>query len=460
MNTNSETYYIVKCLDAIERKLGWGDPGDWKNYDFEKLNSAIYEATNVSLSVSTLKRLFGKVSYSNIPALHTLNTLAQFAGYADWRAFKQAQTEIDSSRPSPSPGTDRTPAIAATGRPTATPAAADPGPNPTHHPPAVPATAGHPRKKNYAVWLLLLLAPFTILGYSLLRNKEVRRPGYADPLKFTFSCNKIMSEGVPNSVVFTYNARAANTDSVFIVQSWDISRRTAVPRDRTEYSSIYYYPGYFQAKLMVDSQIVRTHDLMITSNGWLALAEDDPIPVYFKKEEFSKSDRVEIDEAILKKYNLALQPKAPRIRFFYMKDMGELKNDHFTFETTVRTPFNQGAGACQYLQILIQCKDDIIMIPLSAKACIGDIGLYAAGARASSHEADLSGFGCDLTQWTTLRVETVHRQMTFFVNGTKAYSLTFPHDPTDIVGVQYRFNGLGAIRNTRFTNGGSIVYNF
>jgi hypothetical protein len=445
MNTHPETYYIVKCLEAIEHKLGWGDPGDWKSYDFEKLTTAIYEATDVTLSLSTLKRLFGKVSYSNIPALHTLNTLARFAGYEDWRAFKQSQVATEAAGH-----------VIASEPITATASAKD----------QVAATesyrapASRPRQKSYAVWLLLLLAPFTFLGYSLLRNKDTRRHGPADPLKFTFSCNKMMSAGVPNSVVFKYNAAAANTDSVFIVQSWDITRRVAVPRSKTEYSSIYYYPGYFQAKLMVDSQIVRTHDLMITSNGWMALAENDPIPVYFKKEEFSKSNRVEVDEAILKKYNLALHPQAPGIRFFYMKDMGELKDDHFTFETTVKTPFNQGAGACQYIQILIQCKDDIIMIPLSAKACIGDIGLYAAGVQVSSRQADLSRFGADLTQWTTLKVETLDRQMTFYVNGTKAYSLTFPHDPTGIVGVQYRFNGLGAVRNTRFTDGGNTVYNF
>ncbi len=91
----------------------------------------------------------------------------------------------------------------------------------------------------------------------------------------------------------------ASTDSVFIVQSWDMRRKAAVSRQGHDHSSIYYYPGYFQAKLVVDSQIVKTHDLMITSGGWLALVDEDPIPVYFKKGEYLKKDRVEIDPALL-----------------------------------------------------------------------------------------------------------------------------------------------------------------
>jgi hypothetical protein len=423
MNTNAETYYINQCLDEIEAKLGWGKREEWRNYDFEKLSAAIFEHTDVTLSVSTLRRLFGKVLYTNIPALHTLNTLAQFAGYADWRAFKQKTVQ---------PASDQ---------------------------PTIPSSppAARIRKPTPAAWLLLLLIPFSFLGYSLLRDKAPHSPQVVDPSKFSFTGNKVRSEGVPNSVIFTYNAKAAQTDSVFIAQSWDLSRKVVVPRDKTEHSSIYYYPGYFKAKLIVDTQIVQTFDLMVATDGWLALQEDDPVPVYFKKEEYAKGDSMEINEQLLKKYNIPLYPHAPHLRFFYMKDMSELRDDKFTFETSFRNPFNQGAGACQHVQILIQCKNDVIMIPLSAKACIGDLFLYAAGKKVSSRDADLSGFGCDLTQWTTLKVETVDKQMHFYVNGAKAYSLTFPNPPTDIVGVQYRFDGLGAVRNTHFINGKGVV---
>jgi hypothetical protein len=68
----------------------------------------------------------------------------------------------------------------------------------------------------------------------------------------------------------------------------------------------------------------------------------------------------------------------------------------------------------------------------------------------SSQQADLSKLGCDLTKWTHWKVVLKNKLLTFYVNGTEAYSHTFPHEPTGIVGVQCRFNGLGAVKNTHF----------
>jgi hypothetical protein len=277
-----------------------------------------------------------------------------------------------------------------------------------------------------------------------------------NPDLFAFSANKMVGEGVPNSVIFSYDASAAKSDSVYIVQTWDISRKTLVPRNRTEHSAIYYYPGFFNTKLIVDGTVVKTHDLQITSNGWLCLAEQDSSPVYFKKEQYIKEDRIEVDSHALKAFNLSLHPKPPKIRFFNQSDMGALMNDNFVFETTLKNDFHDGAGTCQNVQVLIQCKNDIIIIPLAAKACVGNLNLIAAGTGADSKHADLSKFGCDLTQWTTLKVETVNKHMIFYVNGVKAYELDFPNTPTGIVGVQYRFTGLGAVKDTRFAGAGKV----
>jgi hypothetical protein len=122
----------------------------------------------------------------------------------------------------------------------------------------------------------------------------------------------------------------------------------------------------------------------------------------------------------------------------------------------VKNSFDDGSNACHFARVLIECKDDMIIIPLAAKTCVGDLSLYFCGWQAESRSADLSGFGCDLTQWTSLRVETVHKTATIYVNNKKVYSLTFPHEPKGIVGVQYQFYGAAAVKETRFTAGGKV----
>lgn len=75
MNNSFEINYIRKCLELAEARLNRGDGSEWTTYDFEKLSEAIEEATGVMLSVTTLKRLWGKLKYTNMPATTTLLSL-------------------------------------------------------------------------------------------------------------------------------------------------------------------------------------------------------------------------------------------------------------------------------------------------------------------------------------------------------------------------------------------------
>jgi hypothetical protein len=268
MSYNAENIYILKCLALIETRLNRGKSADWTSYDFEQLSEAILEATGVTLSVTTLKRIWGKLPYNNIPATTTLNTLAQFSGYKDWREFKGT---IEAPK--------RTPV----------------------------------KKVSTRKWIYWVsgLFPFLIILYILSAGNSAANKG-----EYTFSSNKIISEGVPNSVVFRYDASAAGKDTVFIAQTWDISRKVAVSKDKKEYSAIYYEPGYFKAKLMVGNRIVKEHDLMIPSGGWVALIDNNTVPLYFKKSEFQKDKMIEVDAATIQSYNLTLQPQAPALQFF------------------------------------------------------------------------------------------------------------------------------------------------
>lgn len=417
---HSEVENLEKCKKAIENKLNWGSSAAWLNYDFERLNEQIFVETNVQISVSTLKRIFGKASYNSSPSLTTLNTLAQFIGFANWRDFTKRIVPQSIALDTPKP------------------------PVTTHE----PLTVNTNQRRYFIYGIISTLVIISLIAF-MAQKKEQPSLDYS---KFAFKADKVVTEGLPNSVIFTYDATAANPkDSVFIIQTWDSRRKKKVDKKLHNHSAMYYYPGFFRTKLLVNQEVVKKHDLQIKTDNWLALVESanvDKPPLYFAKPEVLKGNEISVDRDLLKKYSLSLHPEAPRIRFFNQTDLGELMNDNFTFETMLKNDFSEGTGACQKVQVLIQCKDDIIIIPLCAPTCIGNINLYACGANVESADADLSGFGCDLTQWTKLRVETRDKEMTFFVNGKKAHTFKFPHSPTGIVGVQYRFEGVGAVKDT------------
>jgi len=80
---------LKRLLAIIEEQLDWGDANSWQSKDFEILNQLIFEKTKVSLSASTLRRVWGRVEYNHLPSVTTLDTLARFAEFESWRLFNR-----------------------------------------------------------------------------------------------------------------------------------------------------------------------------------------------------------------------------------------------------------------------------------------------------------------------------------------------------------------------------------
>lgn len=414
---------LQQCCRQIEEKLGWGSSDNWQNQDFEVLSSRIFDRTQVTLSVSTLKRVWGKVKYDNFPSLTTLNTLAVFAGYEHWRDFRQQQAETDTE--------------------------SDPVPLDKVQLNGHGAPLNRRRKMGWyiAPGVLVILV---IAGWMYIRTEKngVPEPGLPDSARFSFS-SQPLSAGIPNSVIFNYDAGAAKNDSVFIQQSWDPTRRSAVSPSGHTYTSIYYYPGFFRAKLVVGKRIVKEHDLCIPSGGWLAAVAQEPVPVYFSREEFIRDGALRIPVALMEKKNIHMQPQAPEQRYYNIGDMQGLKNDNFIFETALKSEYNEGTAVCQRADIFIHCEGSAIILPLGIPGCVGDMGLMAVDTGFSAQRANLSGFGCDMNQWVKVRCEARNKHLQIWVNGKEAFSHTFSSQADRIVGVSYRFQGAGAVNEVK-----------
>lgn len=57
--------------------------------EFSELSNTIFMKTKTRLSVSSIKRLWGYVSYTNFPSRSTLNILARFNDFRDWESYVQ-----------------------------------------------------------------------------------------------------------------------------------------------------------------------------------------------------------------------------------------------------------------------------------------------------------------------------------------------------------------------------------
>jgi hypothetical protein len=417
----SDSTDLLRCKQLIERKLDWGASESWISVDFDNLQQRILDETGVSLSASTLRRIWGRVDYQHLPSNTTLNTLAQFAGYSDWRAFIKSQATTDSP------------------------------PDPARQLPVLPVKSSiNWVKLSWIAGLVLIIALIGIVAFE-------QKPSQLNVNQYSFS-SKPLTRGIPNSVIFTYNSSASPTDSVYIQQSWDPRLQTLVDKDGQTHTSIYYEPGYYVAKLMIGKQIVKEHPLIIPTNGWLGCIATKPIPVYLKPSEFIGPDMMKLPIADIQQKNVALQPQAPLVKYFNVGNFDPISLADFSFTSDVKNEYGEGAAACQLAWIVLITNDMTITIPLSTKGCVSELTLLDGTYTVSGKKTDLSRFGVDFSKWVHVSCKSDGHKLYYHINGELAYEAALPQKKVSIVGIAYGFLGTGAVKDIKLLTSNKVVF--
>lgn len=405
---------LPDCLKTIEEKLGWGNSADWSSQNFEQLSEKIREHTGVSISHNTLKRLWGRIPYHSSPSTVTLNTLAKFIGYENWSAFSANNSRETHIR------------------------------RKSHWLRDIRRWSKKGKKATFtAVMIISALLPLVILSFSETGSNKK---------DFGFSSKKI-AEGLPNSVIFEVDASGADDhDKIEIQQSWDVSKRQMINKEDSLVTSVYYNPGYFDAKLVVNDQIIKRHGVLIPSNGWLALMETDDEPIYFKPGEFKSGKGVVVPPELIRSYNANVPVNNTVVNYYWVEDFKDLKVDDFEMETSLRNIPFQNYGSCQRSDIILYCEGEVILIPLSIKGCIANLNLHLLDRTIYGNRNDLSGFGVDLSSRVNVKCMSKDGTLTISVNGKVAYKTSFKGKTNQIYGIKYRFEGTGAISKLKISN--------
>lgn len=407
------------CKELIEAKLSWGNSATWQNHDFDVLCTKIFEETKVSLSTSTLKRIWGKVEYTSTPNVATLNALAQFAGYTNWREFMAKTGQSDSFETSNNPDIEKR--------------------NQSNSKP--PVTIKGNLKFTIAVTLTLVLGVsfFVLFPNSKGKNKSLK----FNDLKFA---SKHASIGLPNSVVFKYDVVNSNADSVFIQQSWDKNLRFKVDKNKHEFVCTYYYPGYYNAKLLLNDSTVKQHDLFVETNGWLGTIDKEPIPIYFKENELLKNGTIEISRDQVVEKGIDVSKSVPWVSLYRVDSSLQVSSKNFVLEVEVKNTFQDGDGVCQLSKIILMGSSGFSMIPLSIKGCIGELDFVLANEKMEGTTNDLSGFGVAFDNWVGIRLEVKDNYARIFINKQLIFQGKQQNDIGKIVGIQACFLGGGAMK--------------
>lgn len=409
---------LKQLLLIIENQLDWGEPSEWQSRDFEELNELILDKTKISLSASTLRRIWGRVEYNHLPSGTTLDTLSRFAGFENWRAF----TKRNGS----------TVLVA--------------------EPPVTPVVKSTPKR-----WLKVALfaVAVVILGMAGIFMKKADPPINKD--KFTFYSRPV-TRTIPNSVIFTYDAKVSPTDSVFIQQSWDPQARSKVDKYNHQFTSIYYRPGVYHAKLVINNQIVKEHRLIIPTDGWLGLIGHEPVPVYLDKKDFIYPDRMQVTIPVITQRNIPIDPVAPAVEFYNIGNFKPVSLQHFSFSTMIKDDFEHGSAPCQGINVYLFTDGYPIIMPMVNKGCVSDISVLNGYAFSHGKTNDLSGFGADMLQWQKLGCKANGNKIEYYVNDKLVFTTPMPPYKASIVGVSFGFQGTGAVKEIRLKDGDETTF--
>ena len=422
---------LEALIKIIEQQLDWGDNTTWQSGDFENLHDLILDKTSVSLSSSTLRRVWGRIDYNHDPSATTLNTLAQFAGFENWRNFLKERTGEPLVLQRENVGNEQKI--------------------------VTPNFPGRSTILWFRILALTIAVIVVVLGLLVAFKKAPKPISTVSVAEFSFS-SKPVTRGIPNSVIFTYDARAAVTDSVFIQQSWDSRTLTSVSKNEHQHTSIYYEPGFYQAKLMDGNKVVKEHPLLIPTNGWLGIIRNEPVPVYLDSSVFIYRDSLQVNVEEIKRNNIAVTPLPPVVKYFNVGNFEPVPVADFAFSAEVKNEFREGAAACQFMNIILITDDGPVFIPLSAKGCVSELNIYCLDHGVSGKNADLSAFGVDFNDWAHVVCKSSGNSIQFFINDMPAYESALPEKKINILGMSFLFQGTGAVKNINLQSKGLLKF--
>jgi len=423
MEENQEKY-INQLICEIETKLNWGKGVNWRQRDFETLIDLIYEQSKVQLSLSTLKRIW-KGNFKQIPQKQTLNALVVFLGYNNWQDYISTKNEGES----------------------------DKKPN------------KNSKKKKYFIKLVVIMIPF--LGFffykmlitSVSTADEMTEFPHVNNLRFEI---EPVTNGLPNSVIFNYHVPNIGIDSIFIQQSWDKNRRERVSSDDSIHTSIYYYPGYYQTKLIINDSIMVEKPLHILTKDWVGMItekEYQPIPIYIPSSSLRENGFMTISPKALQENNIESTGNQQWIHFLFSNDFKHVTSNDLVFETAIKNARSEGALDCQTVYIQLHFETGFAKIPLTIKGCISDISLLYNDYFESGKKSNMNNFGVNMDEWQKIKITSKENKTIISLNDEKVKTVVFTKESGKLKYIHYIFKGYGKVDYVRLSDtNGKIIY--
>jgi len=417
--------FISRCKKEIICKFFGSDEFNLKYSDLLRLSEEIYLITGISISLSTLRRIFKK-DYNSIPQVSTLNAFAKYLGHESWKDYVKNYT----------------------------------------------LEQGQKRKRYYTGFkikkLTLLIAALSFLFAAsiilIVNYRWINKVNYDD---IEFHCKKFNNKEMPVTVFFTYNLKGIKCDSATIRPLGRPTRKYGDEFGIDPSDSIasynYLWPETFVAKLTVDGVVVKKLKINLETQKWKVAVTnniDGFYVKYFDDKELYGNGKMTFSDQVLEQHNFS-KSQIEKTVFNLFRKFKKIDGDSLSFETRFRSiPLVRRQESGSVFLTLFFTRNRI-NIPLAIqKSLFGEKKMKAFNQVESSKNSDLSFLYLNLEEWNKFKISTFNKQFNLYLNDSLVYQTNYNKDPGKLTGLRFIFNGIGELDYVRFYNSmNELVYN-
>lgn len=404
---HSQEHHIEQLKGEIEQSLSWGSPEQWTGKDFDALSDAIQQQTGQAISVTTLKRLWGRVQSNNPPSTTTLDILSQFAGFAHWRDFKQSSTNSKNK--------------------------------------ALSSPANKPWVRSLVVGLALV--SILIACWQGYRYFTQRSTVSASEVSLQVH---IPTTGLPISVRIDYDLTAGEASDFQLISEGSAQESLSLSQSKGSASFTYYHPGYYHIELRHRDQLIQTEEVAVSTNGWMACLDRTELyaPIYLDSTQVWEDSSLHVSDQV---FDLITQEQSyMNLWLENIPAEARFSGDRFVFESEVKLNRAAPINPCKTITYILHGTEEKLAFGFCVPGCTGDLAFQLAGQEVRGSRTDLSGFGLVGREWIAVRVEMDGSHLSILANDERILQHTMEQSLGDVGGVSIVLSGIGEVRHTAF----------
>ncbi len=400
-----------------------GKSNDWIDYNYTKLHDQIFEATRVSISIRTLKRIF-KVNDNYEPQIATKNAMVQYLGYRDWAHFLKENFDTETNDIRISEETVNTP----------------------------PKTLNQ-RYKTTKFWIISGVSLIVlIIGTTLFFNQFIDQP------KVFFNV-KNNSGHAPLTAAISYDLSNINYKNAFIdFGSGGEYKMLLAPKGELTYQ--YKTPNFYKMRLIADGKALAKTTVDVTTKGWVCYVgnNDQNARVVTDRDKFSDKTSLYFVPAIISTLQINTNEE-------YWVDYRNIRNfhvdgDQMTVEFRLRNSQNIGGFDCFDTSLEFTGESGRGRFKFVKPGCTQYADTEFGDTQLTGNFHNLSSLGVDLSKWTVVRIETRNKTSMVYIDNAFKFKTVYNTPIGNIRGLFCRFKGSGQLDFIRvYDQGHHLVYN-